>query len=156
MAGSSNFEVERTARIEASPAAVLAHIVDFREWQAWSPWEDLDPALERTYSGADSGVGAVYEWSGNRKAGAGRMEILDVEPDRTVTIAVRFLKPFKSNSTSTFSVTPASDGASGVTWTMTGPKTLMTKIMGIFTSMDKMIGPDFEKGLARLKAVAET
>lgn len=156
MAASSNYEVERTARIEAKPSDVIAHIVDFKKWQAWSPWEDLDPALERTYRGADSGVGAVYEWSGNRKAGAGRMEILDVEPERSVTIDVSFLKPFKSHSTSTFSVTPASDGASGVTWTMTGPKTLMTRVMDIFTSMDKMIGPDFEKGLARLKAVAET
>lgn len=155
MAASSNYEVERTTRIEAAPSAVIANIVDFKKWQAWSPWEDLDPALQRTYSGADSGVGAVYEWSGNRKAGAGRMEILDVEPDRSVTIDVRFVKPFKSHSTSTFSVTPASDSASGVTWSMTGPKTFMTKVMGIFTSMDKMIGPDFEKGLARLKTVAE-
>ena len=154
MAG-SNYEVERTTRIDAAPATVIAQIVDFKKWQAWSPWEDLDPALQRTYSGSDSGAGAVYEWSGNRKAGQGRMEITDVEPDRTVTIDLQFMKPFKSRSISTFSVTPASDGASGVTWSMTGPKTFMTKVMGIFTSMDKLIGPDFEKGLERLKSVAE-
>ena len=154
MSGSGTYTVERQQRVEAPPAAVLERIVDFRRWPAWSPWEDVDPALRRTYSGPDSGVGAAYAWEGNRKAGKGRMEIVDVADD-AVSIDVQFLRPFKSRSTSVFRVRPDGD-ATAVTWTMTGPKTFMTKVMGVFTSMDKLIGPDFEKGLAQLKADAES
>jgi hypothetical protein len=153
MASSSTYVVERSARIDAPVAAVRERLVDLRRWQAWSPWEDLDPNLTRTYGGADAGVGATYGWEGNRKAGKGRMEITGVD-DGSVTIDLQFLKPFKSRSTTVFTLRPDGD-ATEVTWTMTGPKTLMTKVMGIFTSMDKMIGPDFEKGLARLAADAE-
>lgn len=148
------YVVEREQRVQGPPSAVLERIVDFRRWRSWSPWEDADPQLHRTYAGAESGVGAVYEWQGNRKAGKGRMQITDVQPDRSATIDVQFLKPFKSRSTATFTVRPEG-GESVVRWTMTGPKTLMTKVMGIFTSMDKLIGPDFEKGLERLKADVE-
>lgn len=151
MAGT--YTVERAQRIQTSPTSVLERIVDFRRWQSWSPWEDLDPELRRRFSGAESGVGAVYEWEGNRKAGAGRMEITSVEPD-AVTIDVQFLKPFKSRSTAAFTVRP-SGADTTVSWTMIGPKTVMTTVMGIFKSMDAMIGPDFEKGLARLKADIE-
>jgi hypothetical protein len=118
------------------------------------PWEDLDPDLRRTYGGPESGVGAWYEWDGNRKAGKGRMEITDVD-ESTVTIDLRFLRPFKSQSTTAFRLEPDGDGTL-VTWTMTGPNTFMMKVMGIFTSMEKMIGPDFEKGLDRLKREVET
>lgn len=154
MSGSSTYTVERQQRVEAPAAAVLERIVDFRRWPGWSPWEDIDPELRRTYSGPDSGVGAAYEWEGNRKAGKGRMEIVDVADD-AVTIDVQFARPFKSRSSSAFRLRPDGD-ATVVTWTMTGPKTFMTKVMGVFTSMDKLIGPDFEKGLARLKADAES
>ena len=110
MAGKDEFEVRREATIPASRAAVYALLVDFHRWREWSPWEDLDPALSRTYSGPDAGTGAVYEWSGNRKAGAGRMEITDaVEPSK-VQIALQFLKPFKSSSTTTFELVER-DGA---------------------------------------------
>ena len=144
------FVVEREQRIEGTAGAVFERIVDFRRWQSWSPWEDIDPNLWRGYEGAESGVGAIYEWSGNRKAGTGRMEMTGVEPDRSVTIALEFLKPFKSKSTTVFTLEP--DGATTVVrWRMTGPKTFMTRFMGIFMSMDKMVGPDFEKGLTRLK-----
>ena len=147
------YRVERTATIAAPPEAVYAHIVDLHRWTGWSPWEGLDPDLRRSYSGADVGIGAVYTWAGNRQAGEGRMEITDaVEPSR-VTIALEFLKPFKSSSTTSFDLTPEGDGTR-VTWTMTGPKTLMTRAMGLFRSMDAMIGPDFEKGLTRLTEVA--
>jgi hypothetical protein len=150
----STFVVEREQRVNGAPAAVLERIVDFHRWQAWSPWEDIDPELRRTYSGPDSGVGAIYEWEGNRKAGKGRMAITAVAPNESVTIDLQFLRPFKSRSAVEFAVRP--DGESTIVrWTMTGPKTLMTKVMGIFTSMDKVIGPDFEKGLARLKADVE-
>ena len=154
MTSSDTFVVERQRRVAAPPARIAERLIDLRRWQAWSPWEDLDPQLQRTYSGPDSGVGAVYEWSGNRKAGRGRMEITGVEPDRSVTVDLQFLKPFTSRSTTVFSLRPDGDGTV-VTWTMTGPKTLMTKVMGLFTSMDKMIGPDFEKGLDRLAADTE-
>jgi hypothetical protein len=147
------YEVVRTETIDAPSAVIHDLLVDFHEWLRWSPWEDLDPDLRRTYSGADRGVGAVYEWSGNRKAGQGRMEVTGDEP-LEVVVAVTFLKPFKSSSTATFTLEPAGAGTT-VTWTMVGPMTVATKVMGIFTSMDKMIGPDFEKGLTRMKATAE-
>ena len=149
-----NFVVEREQRIHASPAALQERIVDFRRWRAWSPWEDVDPALRRSYSGATSGVGAVYEWEGNRKAGKGRMEITSVEPDRSVAVDLQFLKPFKARNVTTFTTESQGDDTL-VRWSMTGPRTFMTRVMGIFSSMDKMIGPDFEKGLDRLKADAE-
>lgn len=144
------FTVERSTTIPAAPSAVYAVLVDFHQWEHWSPWEDLDPEMAKTFSGAESGVGAVYEWEGNRKAGAGRMEITKAEPDREVEIDLRFLKPFKSENTTTFRLEPEGEGTT-VTWSMVGPNTFMTKVMGIFKSMDKMVGPDFEKGLARLE-----
>lgn len=150
----SHFVVEREQRIEGPAPAVFARIVDLRQWRSWSPWEDLDPRLWRGYEGAESGVGARYEWSGNRRAGTGRMEITGVEPDRSVTIALEFIKPFKSKSTTVFTLEP--DGsATLVRWTMTGPKTFMTRFVEVFSSMDKMIGRDFETGLANLKAEIE-
>lgn len=148
------YEVVRTTTIAASPARVHGLIGDFHQWPQWSPWEELDPDMQRAYSGAESGVGAVYEWSGNRKAGQGRMEITEDVAPSTVMIALDFIKPFKSSNTTTFAIEGNGDHTA-VTWRMVGPKTLATKIMGIFKSMDKMIGPDFEKGLARLKAAAE-
>lgn len=148
------YSVERSATIKAPAASIYEQIVDFHRWTAWSPWEGLDPDLERTYSGPDRGLGATYVWSGNRKAGEGRMEITKaVEPSR-VEVALNFVKPFKSSSTTTFDLKPEGD-ATRVTWTMIGPKTLAARVMGLFKSMDKMIGPDFEKGLGQLKAVAE-
>jgi len=148
------YEVVRTETIDAPSAVIHELVVDLHEWTRWSPWEDLDPDLRRTYSGADRSTGAVYEWSGNRKAGQGRMEVTGDEP-LEVTVAITFLKPFKSASVATFVLEPVGSGTR-VTWRIVGPKTLATKVMGIFTSMDKLIGPDFEKGLARLKATAET
>ena len=144
------YTVVREIDIPAPPEKVRGALADFHEWQRWSPWEGLDPAMTRTYSGAESGVGAVYEWQGNRKAGAGRMEITDVSPD-TVVIALTFTRPFKSANTTTFSLKPQADGTH-VSWTMVGPKTWMTKLMGIVTSMDKLVGKDFEKGLRQLRA----
>ncbi len=145
------YTVERSTTIAAPPEAVYAAIIDFHEWPAWSPWEELDPRMHRTYSGEASGVGSVYEWKGNRKAGEGRMEITEAEAPSRIRVTVEFLKPFKSSSVSTFTLVPV-DGGTEVTWTMVGPKTFMTKVMGIFKSMDAMIGKDFEKGLARLDA----
>ena len=148
------YTVERTTIINAPAEKVYAQIVDFHNWRAWSPWDDLDPDMQRSYSGADSGVGAGYAWSGNHKAGEGKMEITEAVEPSTVQIALDFLKPFKSSSTTTFNLKPQGD-TTKVTWTMTGPKTLMTRVMGVFKSMDKMVGPDFEKGLTQLKGASE-
>lgn len=154
MASKERFLVERSALIEAPPSRIFGLLSDFHNWMSWSPWEGMDPDQRRTYSGSDSGVGAVYEWSGNRKVGQGRMEITDVADPTTVRIKLNFIKPFKAQNMATFTLTPEGE-STHVIWAMTGPMTLLTKVMGIFTSMDKMIGPDFEKGLAQLKAHAE-
>lgn len=148
------YTVERRSTIEAPAATIYPLLANFHEWGVWSPWEELDPDMQRTFSGAESGQGAVYEWSGNRKAGAGRMEITDADEPSVVTIDLQFLKPFKAHNTTTFTLTEEG-GTTAVSWTMTGAKTFMTKVMGIFRSMDAMIGPDFEKGLAKLKAATE-
>jgi uncharacterized protein YndB with AHSA1/START domain len=149
-----SYTVERSTTIAAPPARVYAEVADFHNWTRWSPWEDLDPALKRDYSGAASGTGAVYAWSGNRKAGQGRMRMTEATEPSTVRIDLLFEKPFKSRSDTIFEIQP--DGAgSRVTWTMVGKKTLVTRVMGVFKSMDSLIGPDFEKGLARLKSATE-
>jgi uncharacterized protein YndB with AHSA1/START domain len=148
------YTVERSTRIEAPPERIYARISDFREWPQWSPWEDVDPDLVRTYSGADSGVGAVYAWSGNRRAGRGRMEILDATEPSRVGIDLVFEKPFKARNDTFFTIAPSAGGAL-VTWSMTGRRTLATKLIGVVRSMDSFLGPDFEKGLARLKATVE-
>lgn len=151
----STYTVERSIVVDAPPARVFEQVVDFHRWRAWSPWEEVDPQLQRTYSGSPSGTGAVYAWSGNRKAGRGRMEIKEATEPARVQIDLRFEKPFQARNDTAFSITPDGTG-SQVTWTMTGRNTLATRVMGLFTSMDAMIGKDFDKGLARLKSVAES
>jgi len=151
---SDTYSVERSVTIKAPPARIYEQIANFHQWTRWSPWEDVDPELRRTYSGAESGTGAVYAWSGNRKAGQGRMEILEATEPESVRIDLAFEKPWKARNDTVFTISPEGSG-SRVTWLMTGKITLMTKLMGIFKSMDSFLGPDFEKGLARLKANAE-
>jgi hypothetical protein len=146
--------VERSAQVPATPADIIPWLVDLRRWVQWSPWEGLDPALKRTYSGADSGVGAVYEWSGNRKAGAGRMEITSVT-NSTVVVDLRFTKPFKSTNTVTFVLNPAAAGTHLV-WRMRSTLTPTMRVFGLVMKMDKMIGGDLEKGLTSLGRVATT
>jgi uncharacterized protein YndB with AHSA1/START domain len=148
------FKVERSIAIAAPPDRVFEAIADFHRWTDWSPWEGLDPNLQRTYSGAEEGVGAIYEWEGTRKVGKGRMEITETSAPTHVSIQINFIKPFKSQNQATFTLTP-DGGATNVTWSMVGPKTFATRVMGIFTSMDKLVGGDFEKGLAQLKARTE-
>jgi uncharacterized protein YndB with AHSA1/START domain len=150
----NQFEVTREATIPAPREKVFGLLADFHRWPEWSPWEGLDPDMQRTHSGAPSGTGAVYEWDGNRKAGQGRMEITAAEAPSRLQIALQFLKPFKSSNTTTFDLADR-DGGTHVVWRMVGPKTLMTRIMGIFSSMDKMVGRDFEKGLAQLADAAQ-
>jgi uncharacterized protein YndB with AHSA1/START domain len=148
------YTVERSVIIDAPPERIYEQIADFHNWVNWSPWEDLDPDLKRTYSGAEAGAGSVYAWSGNRKAGQGHMQITEASEPSKVLVDVSFEKPFKAEND--IALTVLQDGQQArVTWVMTGKKSAITKVMGIFRSMDKMIGPDFEKGLARLKAFTE-
>ena len=151
---SDTFTVQRSTTINAPAERVYGHLIDFNKWADWSPWESMDPSMSKSFSGAESGVGSRYEWSGNRKVGQGSMEITDAKEHSDIHIALEFLKPFKASNTTRFSLEPAGDGT-GVTWSMTGQKTLMTRIIGIFRSMDAMVGPDFERGLADLKRVSE-
>lgn len=148
------YTIERSAVVAAAPERVYDEIADFRNWTHWSPWEEVDPDLRRDYSGAESGTGAVYRWSGNRKAGQGRMEIIETRTPSYVGVDLRFEKPFKAQNDTSFTITPVGEGTR-ITWTMTGRKTLATKMMSMFKSMDSMVGPDFEKGLSRLKATVE-
>jgi uncharacterized protein YndB with AHSA1/START domain len=148
-----SFKVERSATIKAPPEKVMAYLNDFHQWTAWSPWEKLDPGMQRTFEGSASGTGAVYAWSGNDKVGQGRMEITGSAPTQ-LDIKLDFVKPFASSNHTVFKLQPQGD-STVVTWTMTGPSQFVTKLMGVFASMDKMVGKDFEKGLAQLKAAAE-
>ncbi|MBF6196064.1 SRPBCC family protein [Nocardia implantans] len=145
----AEFEVVRSAVITADPARVHGLINDFRKWVEWSPWEDLDPQLQRSYSGAESGVGARYAWSGNRKAGAGSMEIVG-SADREIGVRLEFLKPMKATNMVTFTLDPVETGTE-VTWRMTGQQTGLMSVIGRFIPMDKFVGRDFEKGLARMQ-----
>ena len=151
----SSYVVQRSTTINADPERVYDQVADFHEWMKWSPWEGLDPNQQRTFTGSDSGVGARYAWSGNRQAGSGTMEITEASAPSKVRIALEFVKPFKSSNTIEFLITSRSLGSSHVIWKMTGPRTLAVKIMGVFRSMDSMIGKDFERGLAQLKSVVE-
>ena len=148
------YVVERSKKIAAAPADVFTHVVDLHEWNKWSPWDAIDPNMTKTYTGEAGQVGSAYHWTGNRKVGEGQMTVTEVESPSRVAIALKFIKPFKSESDTELLVTPDGEG-SDVTWRMTGQHTRITKIMGIFRSMDKMVGPDFEKGLTSLKTVAE-
>jgi Polyketide cyclase / dehydrase and lipid transport len=146
--------VSRSASIQAPPETIRPLIDDFHHWTAWSPWEKRDPNLQRTFSGAAKGKGAVYEWNGNNDVGQGRMEVLDSDPSK-VTIQLDFIKPVEGHNITEFRFAP-SGGATNLTWSMNGPATFLTKVMCVFIDMDDMIGPDFEAGLANLKSVAES
>ena len=148
------FSVKRTVSIKAPPEKVAAMITDFHQWSSWSPWEHLDPAMKRTFTGASSGKGAIYEWEGNKEVGKGRMEIMDASTPAKTVIKLDFLQPFESHNTTEFTLVPQGD-MTDVSWDMTGPMPFISKIMTVFASMDSMIGKDFEKGLANMKAVAE-
>ena len=146
--------VERTASIKAPPEKIFPLIEDFHRWQSWSPYETRDPDMQRSFSGAGSGEGAVYAWNGNRNVGSGRMEILDAPPPRKVVIKLDFEKPFEAHNTAEFTLLPQGD-TTNVTWLMHGPAPLMSKVMQLFINMDNMIGKDFAAGLANLKRITE-
>jgi uncharacterized protein YndB with AHSA1/START domain len=148
------FRVERATTVQAPPEKIFPLINDFHGWSSWSPWEKVDPAMKRTYSGVAKGQGAVYEWDGNNKIGKGRMEITEVSPPNKVTIKLDFLKPFEGHNVAEFTLVPRG-GSTDVTWAMHGPSRFLTKMIQVFVSMDSMIGKQFETGLANLKALTE-
>jgi len=149
-----SFSVQRKTSIQAPPDKIFPLINDFHNWNSWSPWEKLDPGMNRTHSGAQNGKGAVYEWDGNSKVGKGRMEITDASAPSKIAIKLDFLKPFEGHNIAEFTLEPQGD-STNVTWTMHGPSPFVSKIMQVFMSMDKLIGKDFDSGLANLKTVAE-
>jgi hypothetical protein len=150
----NEMRVVRSATFAAPPAAVFAQVNDFHKWGAWSPWEKLDPGMKRTYEGPTEGVGAVYSWVGNSEVGEGKMTILESKPNELIKIKLEFIKPFAAVNTTEFSFKPEGENTN-LTWTMYGPMNFMSKAMCLFMDMDKMVGTDFEKGLAGIKTVVE-
>jgi uncharacterized protein YndB with AHSA1/START domain len=149
------FRVERSAVIKASPENIFPLIADFHQWGRWSPYETRDPAMKRTYGGAERGKGATYAWEGDSNVGTGHMEILDAPASQNVVIKLDFLKPFEAHNTAEFTLQPQGDGTR-VTWTMQGPTPFIGKIMHVFINMDRMVGTDFEAGLANLRKAVES
>ncbi len=148
------FHVERTTSINALPEQIFPHINDLHAWEAWSPYLKLDPAMKATYSGVASGAGAVYEWEGNSKVGAGRVTIASTQPPGRVDIKLDMLKPFAASNDVAFILQP-NGAATNVTWAMDGRNNFVAKVMSVFLDMDKMVGSQFEEGLANLKAAVE-
>jgi uncharacterized protein YndB with AHSA1/START domain len=149
------FRVERSASIKAPPEKVFARINDLKGWGAWSPYEKKDPAMKRSFGATTSGKGAIYEWQGNKNVGKGRMEITDAAPPSKIVIRLDFFEPFEAHNTAEFTMDRNGD-VTTVTWAMYGPANFVSKLMGVFFNMDKMIGTDFEAGLANLKAISES
>jgi carbon monoxide dehydrogenase subunit G len=148
------FRVERTASIAAPPEKIFPLINNFRAWPGWSPYEKKDPAMKRTFSGPATGKGAAYAWDGDKNVGAGRIEIADVSPPNKVTIKLDMIKPFPTHNIVNFTLEPKGQ-STNVTWAMQGPVPFMAKIVHVIVNMDRMVGGDFEAGLANLKALAE-
>ena len=150
----SHYHIERAATVNAPAAIVFNQVNDFHKWDAWSPWAKLDSNMKQSYEGAPAGTGAMYSWTGNNQVGQGRMTITDSKPSELVKIKLEFIKPWTATNLTDFIFAPQGNQTS-VKWTMDGDNTFMGKAFGLFMSMDKMVGGDFEKGLAQMKAVAE-
>jgi len=150
----NTLRVQRSASVKAPAEKIFPLINDFHQWVSWSPYEHRDPTLKRTYSGAESGKGAVYAWDGNKNVGSGRMEILDVSAPSKIVIKLDFFKPFEGHNTAEFTMLPQGDGTH-VTWLMHGPANFMSRLIQVFMNLDNLIGKDFEAGLANLKTITE-
>ncbi|TFV72806.1 polyketide cyclase [Bradyrhizobium frederickii] len=148
------FRVERSLAVKAPAGAIYPQVADFHRWTGWSPYENRDPAMKRSFGGPAEGKGATYAWDGNNNVGAGRMEILEANGPSKVRIKLDFERPFEGHNTAEFTFVPQGDGTL-VTWAMYGPAPFMSKIMQVFINMDSMIGKDFEAGLASLKKLTE-
>ncbi len=150
----SEYTVTRTGKMQAPPAQVFEQVNDFRKWTAWSPWENIDPNLQRTHSGAAQGVGAKYHWVGDKNVGEGEMTITESRPSDLIRIKLEFIKPFASICDTLFTFQPEGD-QTVMTWKMEGKHSFMPKAMCLFMNMDKMLGDQFEKGLANMKGLVE-
>ena len=146
--------VQRAISIKAPPERIFSLISDFHQWVAWSPYEQKDPVMKRTYDGAERGKGAVYAWDGDKNVGSGRMEILEASAPQKIVIKLDFFKPFEGHNTAEFTMLPQGDGTH-VTWLMHGPANFMSRLIQVFMNLDNMIGKDFEAGLANLKTLTE-
>jgi uncharacterized protein YndB with AHSA1/START domain len=149
------FSVQRATMVKAPAEKIFPLINDFHRWGTWSPYETRDPAMKRSYSGAASGKGAVYGWDGNKNVGSGRMEILETAAPAKIVIKLDFFKPFEGHNTAEFTILPQGDDTS-VIWRMFGPASFMSRLMQVFMNLDRMIGKDFETGLANLKRLTES
>jgi uncharacterized protein YndB with AHSA1/START domain len=152
---SEDFKVTRSATVNAPPDKVFEQVNDFHKWEAWSPWAKMDPNMKANYSGAPSGVGSVYSWTGNDEVGEGKMTISQSHPSEHIAIDLEFIKPFAAKNLTEFMFQPGGD-KTNVTWTMTGKKNFMMKAFCMIMDMDKTVGGDFEKGLAQMKTVVES
>lgn len=150
----SAFSVSRSTTFAASPSAVFPHVNDFHNWKEWSPWAKLDPTATETYEGTESGVGAIMSWNGNKKVGAGKMTILESQPSERVGINLEFFRPMKATNRTEFTFKPEGK-QTAVNWTMTGTNGFVGKAFWLILNCDKMVGGDFEKGLASMKAIVE-
>jgi uncharacterized protein YndB with AHSA1/START domain len=150
----SDFRITRSAKMSAPAEAVFAQVNDFHRWNDWSPWAKMDPAAKNTFDGPDSGKDASFWWSGNDEVGEGRMTIVESKPSELVSIRLDFEKPFKATCTSEFAFKPDGD-QTAVTWTMSGKNDFMGKAISLVMNCDKMVGTEFEKGLANMKAIVE-
>src|SRR6185369_8731640 len=150
-----SYRVERSQRIQAPAEVVFAQLDDFKAWSGWSPWDKRDPGMKKTHEGPAHGPGASYSWQGNDKVGEGKMTVIQAQPPSAIAYRLELIKPFSSVAGTAFALKPAGDKAVDVTWSMSGDNNLMGKVFGVFMNVDKMVGGDFEAGLANLKAVAE-
>jgi len=150
----AEFRVARSATISAPAPAVFAQVNDFHKWEAWNPWGKIDPAMQQDYQGAPAGVGAIYTWNGNKEVGEGRMILIESRPSDLIRIKLEFIKPFTATNAAEFTFRPEGN-QTVVTWSMTGNNNFIAKAVHLFMNMDKMIGGQFEKGLASMKSVVE-
>ncbi len=150
----SDFRVTRSAAIAAPPEKVFPHVNELRNWEAWNPWGRLDPDCQMTYDGPPAGAGASYTWAGNNKVGAGRSTITESKPHELVRFRLEFAKPMKATNTAEFTFRPEGDQTI-VTWTMSGKNNFIGKAFGLVVNCDKMVGGQFEKGLAQMKSLTE-
>ncbi|MBC8097546.1 MAG: SRPBCC family protein [Akkermansiaceae bacterium] len=149
------FTILRSAKISAPPENVFAQVNDFHKWEAWSPWAKLDPNAKNTFEGPPAGTGAGFAWAGNNKVGEGRMTLTESRPNDYIRINLEFLKPFKAVNTTEFTFKPDGEKTT-LTWTMSGKNNFMAKAFGLFVDCDKMVGGQFEQGLANMKAIVES
>lgn len=150
----NTLRVQRATSIKAPAEMIFPLINDFHQWRSWSPYENKDPAMKRTYGGAERGKGAIYAWDGDKNVGSGRMEILEASAPQKIVIKLDFFTPFEGHNTAEFTMLPQGDGTH-VTWLMHGPARFVTRLIQVFMNLDKMIGRDFEAGLANLKKLTE-